>query len=211
MKTISRSSDSGTGGAETPPRASRTQAAVESFAWSLMGIIAILNLAGLTVGFTLGTESAWFSAEVERFAWIAAAVLAMFLVGGTLAYLAVNLGAHKPMTWVMGVVFALVATQLSLISGALVTDALTVWLAGTPHREEAKFFSAGPSGGGARTAKCAQKIAVQPALPRFKERIASFCAPGAKVEPGLKQGDTVVLVGRASWLGFVVERVERAR
>ena len=49
MKTISRSSDSGTSGAETPARASRTQAAVESFAWSLMGIIAILNLYGLKV------------------------------------------------------------------------------------------------------------------------------------------------------------------
>jgi hypothetical protein len=166
-----------------------------------------------TVGFTMGTESAWFSEEVERFGWIAAIVLAVLLVGGTVAYLAVNLGAHKPMTWVMGVAFALVCTQLTLISGTLVTDVLTVWLSRAPHREEAKFYSAGPTGGG-RSAKCAQKIAVQPALPRFQGLIPSFCAPDAVVEPGLKRDDSVVLVGRVGRLGrlgFVVERVERAR
>ena len=192
-------------------RAKRAGNVVEKFAWFMGGLIGILNFAGLAVGFTLGSESAWFSEEVERFGWIAAIVLAALIVGATIAMLALHLGARKPMTWTMGIVFALVATQLSLISGALATDALTLWLAATPHREQAKFYSAGPSGGGARTAKCTQKISVQPALPRFKGRIPSFCAPDAKIEAGLKQGDEVVLVGRASRLGFVVERVERAR
>ena len=195
---------------EPGARARRSEGAVATLAWSLGGVIGLLNVVGLAAGFTMGTESAWFSEEVERFGWIAAIVLAALLVGGTVAYLSVKLGARKPMTWVMGVTFALVCTQLTLISGTLVADALTVWLSGAPHREEARFYSAGPTGGG-RTANCAQKIAVQPALPRFRGLIPSFCAPEAIVEPELKRDDRVVLVGRMSRLGFVVERVERAR
>jgi hypothetical protein len=198
-------------GVEVAARSRRAQDATAKIAWLLGGTLAAVNLFGLIAGFSLGTESAWFSEEVERFGWIAATMLAVILVGGTIAWLAVNLGAHKPMTWVMGVVFALVGTQLTLISGVVVTEALTLWLSSTPHREAAKFYSAGPTGGTGRSAKCEQKIAVRPALSRFKGLIPSFCAPEAVVEPGLKRDDEIVLVGRAGRLGFVVERVERAR
>ena len=190
--------------------AKRAGSVVATLAVLLGAAIGLINLAGVTVGYSMGTEAAWFNEDVERFGFIGAIVFAVLILGMTIALLATHVGARKPMTWTMGIIFALVCTQLSVISGALVADGLTVWLSGTPHREEAKFYSAGPTGGGARTAKCAQKISIQPALPRFKGRIPSFCAPELFVEPGLRKDERVVLVGRANWLGFVAERVERA-
>lgn len=191
------------------PESRGTQAAT-SAAWLIGGVIAVVNFIGLIVGLSLGTEPAWFSAEVEQFGWIAAILLAVVLVGGTIAWFMANVGARQPGAWLMGIVFSLVCTQLTLISGVLTLDALTIWLSSTPHREPARLYSAGPVKGTARSPSCALKIAVKPDSPRFKGRVPSFCAPEAVVEEGLKQDDRVVLVGRAGALGFVVERVERA-
>jgi len=173
--------------------------------------IGLISLVGFTVGYTMSTESAWFSGEAERIGLIAGIATAVLVFGTTIALLAIYVGAHKPGTWALGLAVALFCTQMSLIAGALLADGLTLWLARTPHRQEAMFYSAQAIAGSARTASCAQKITVKPALPQFASRYASFCAPEVIVEPGLKKDDRVVLVGRASWLGFVAERVERAR
>ena len=177
-----------------------------------MGVaIGLISLVGFTVGYTMDTESAWFSGEVERIGLIVSIAFAVLVFGTTIALLAIQVGAHKPGTWALGLAIALFCTQMSLIAGAMLADGLTLWLAGTAHRQEAKFYSAQRIAGGARTASCAQKITVKPALPQFAGRYASFCAPDVFVEPGLKKDDRVILVGRANWLGFVAERVERAR
>ena len=173
--------------------------------------IGTISLIGFTVGFTMSTESAWFSGEVERIGLIAGIAFAVLVFGTTIALLSIHVGAHKPGSWALGLVIALFFTQMSVIASVMLADGLTQWLAGTPHRQEAKFYSAQRIGGGARTASCTQKITVQPALPQFADRYASFCAPDVVVEPGLKKDDRVMLVGRANWLGFVAERVESAR
>lgn len=188
-------------------RARRVLGPVAGYAWILGGILFVFDFSALVVSVFLGTESAWFSEEVERFGRIAAIPLAVLIVGGAISILAVNEGARKPLTWAAGLLFALIFVQLTLVAGAVTTEVLTLWLSTTPHRQEARFYWAGPVG---IMRYCPQRIQVQPALPRFRDRTPGFCAPDAVVEPGLKRDDKVVLVGRASWLGFVVERVERA-
>lgn len=206
-----RSGSAGARAGEQSRFATRTAGVVATLARLMAAAITLIGLVGLTVGYSMSTESAWFSGEAERIGLIAGVGLAALVVGTAIALLAINVGKHKPGTWALGLAIALVCTQLSLIAGAVLADGLTLWLARTPHRQEAKFYSAQRISGSARTASCAQKITVQPALPQFAGRYASFCAPEVYVEPGLNKDDRVVLVGRANWLGFVAERVERAR
>ena len=188
-------------------RAKRALEPVAAYAWTLGRILFVLDFCVVVPGAFMDAESAWFSEGVELFGRIAAIVLVVVIVGGAISILAVYEGARKPLTWAMGVLFALALVQLTLVAGTMTTEFLTLRLSTTPHRLEAKFYSAGPVG---IRRHCAQRIQVQPLLPRFEERTPGFCAPDAVVEPGLKRDDKVVLVGRASRLGFVVERVERA-
>lgn len=206
-----RSNAAGVPAGERHERAQRAGGAVAALAYVMGAAIGVINLVGVTVGYSMGTESAWFSEEAERIGLIGAIVFAALVLGATIAWLVTHVGARKPGTWALALAFALLCTQLSLISGAVLADGLTVWLARTPHRQEAKFYSAQRIPQRPRTASCAQKITVQPALAQFANRYASFCAPEVAVEPGLKKDDRVVLVGRVHWLGFVAERVERAR
>jgi len=200
-----------TGRAVAQGQVGRADGFVRIFAGSLGGVLGVVNLFALATGYSLDTDCAWFSEEMERAGWVAAVALAILIFGGAITFLVVAVGARKPGTWVFGIIVTLACTHLSLISGTVLATGLAVWLSGTPHRQTAKFYAAGPVAAGPRTPNCAMRITVQPEIPRFAGRYPGFCSPDAVVDPELNRGDRVVLVGRLNRVGFVVERVERAR